>query len=155
MKLGDVLRRERERTGLQPEEVAARLGMPAAEYAELEAGISPAEEWGPKLGRIAVALKTPTSRLISETGSSSDAQRGASHCGELIKQWRERSGLTQQALATSIDVPLAEVVAVENGKSPLEIYAPLLLGFAEVVGRPIFNLFYPGGLPLDRLAEYQ
>lgn len=155
MKLGDVLRTERERAGLQPEEVAARVGVPAGEYAELEAGLSPAEEWGPKLGRIAMALNTPTSRLISETGRSSDAQRDTGRCGELIKQWRERSGLTQQALATAIEVPLAEVVAVENGKSPLESYAPLLLGCAEAVGRPVFNLFYPGGLPLDRLADYR
>jgi transcriptional regulator with XRE-family HTH domain len=154
MTLGEVLRKERERAELPPAEIAARLGLSMDEYRELEAGLSPAEEWGPKLGRIAITLKTPTSRLISETGKSAEAQRGVGRCGELIKQWRERSGLTQQALATSIDVPLAEVVSVENGKSPLESYAPLLLGFAEVVGRPIFDLFYPACLPLDKLTDY-
>jgi hypothetical protein len=43
---------------------------------------------------------------------------------------------------------------VESGNSPLEEYAPLLLRFSEVVDQPIFNLFYPCGLPFGQLKDY-
>jgi hypothetical protein len=47
-----------------------------------------------------------------------------------------------------------ELALVENGASALEQYAPLLLRFAEVIDQPIFNLFYPCGLPFAELRDY-
>jgi len=154
MKLGEVLRKERERKRLDIEKVAADLNISLDDYKELEGGASVIEEWGPKLAQIAIKLSTPTSRLIAETGKSIHANREAGQCGKLIRKHRERCQLSPEDLATKLALPLAELIAIENGNSPLEKYAALLLKFAEVIDQPIFNLFYPCGLPLDKLEDY-
>lgn len=154
MKLGDVLRKERERRKLDAEKIAADLGLPVEAYQELEGGASPVEEWGPKLAQIAIKLSTPTSRLISETGRAAQARREDGQCGKLIREHREKRQLSHEDLASQLALPVEEVVSIENGETPLETYAPVLLRFAEVVDQPIFNLFYPCGLPLDRLEDY-
>lgn len=150
MKLGDVLRKERERKRLAVEEVAAELNVPIDDYQELEAGSSPIEQWAPKLAQIAIQLSTPTARLISDTGKSANA----GECGRLIRAHREKRALDQGQLATSLGVPVSELDSIEAGKSPLEGYAPMLLKFAELIEQPIFNLFYPCGLPLNQLKDY-
>ena len=48
MKLGDVLKKERERKQLTLEDVVGKLGIPLEQYQEMEAGNSLAEEWGPR-----------------------------------------------------------------------------------------------------------
>jgi len=154
MKLGDVLKKERERKKLTAGDVAKRLGLSAEEYDFLEGGASPAEEWGPKLALIAVALKTPTSRLIAETGKSAQARQSEGQCGKLIHSHREKKELSRSSLAEQIGVSEADVGSIESGKTDLEKYAPLLLAFAETVDQPIFNLFYPCGLPLAELTDY-
>jgi|SRR5262249_49453243 len=154
MKLGDVLKKERERKEFAVEQMAAELGVPVDEYRELEAGSSTIEQWGPRLAQIAIGLSIPTSRLISETGKSAQAKRHDSQCGGLIKFHRERQELDQEALARSVEIPVSELNSIEAGKSPLEHYAPLLLRFAELIEQPIFNLFYPCGLRLDQLEDY-
>jgi transcriptional regulator with XRE-family HTH domain len=154
MKLGDVLRKERERRQLAVEQVAAHLDLPVNEYRDLEAGSSPIEQWAPRLAEIAVALSVPTSRLISETGKSSAAKTDVNQCGRLITLHRQQRELAQEELARKIDIPVSELNSIEAGQSPLEQYAPLLLRFAEVIGQPIFNLFYPCGLRLDQLEDY-
>ncbi|HKU75395.1 MAG TPA: helix-turn-helix domain-containing protein [Pyrinomonadaceae bacterium] len=150
MKLGDVLRKERERKRLGVETVATRLNVPVDDYQELEAGSSPIEQWAPKLAQIAIQLSTPTSRLISETGKSRDAAQ----CGELIRAHREKRELGQEQLAKSLGWQVSELDSIEAGKSPLENYAPMLLKFSELIEQPIFNLFYPCGLPLNQLEDY-
>jgi transcriptional regulator with XRE-family HTH domain len=154
MKLGDVVRKERERHKLATEQTAIRLGIPLEQYLQIEAGESLGEEWGPKLALIAIKLQTPTSRLIAETGKSSDAKQLAGQCGKLIKLHRERKGLSQKELADHLQIDLPEVEDIESGKSPLETFAPLLLAFAEQIDQPIFNLFYPCGLPFAELNDY-
>jgi transcriptional regulator with XRE-family HTH domain len=154
MKLGDVLRKERERKNLTAEKVAADLGLPTEQYLELEKGESPIEEWGPKLGTIAINLSTPTSRLISETGKSAQAKQSEEQCGRLIRGHRERRNLSREELASELGISEDEIATIESGKSPIEIYAPLLLKFAEIVNQPIFNLFYPCGLPVGKLQDY-
>lgn len=152
MKLGDVLKKEREGRDLSPEEVAERLDIDLARYQELEAGESSAEEWGPRLARLAIALETPTSRLLAESGRFEDTESG--QAGRLIQQHRERREMTPEALAEAAEMPLEDYVSVEEGNSPLEEYGPLLLGFAEAVEQPVFNLFYPCGLPFQELDDY-
>jgi transcriptional regulator with XRE-family HTH domain len=154
MKLGDVLRKERERKKLSVEQMAGDLGLFVEEYGRWESGESPIEEWGPKLARLAVKLSTPTSRLISETGKSAQAKQQDGQCGKLIKTHREKRKLTHEELATKLEVPVEEIVSIEEGESPLETYAPVLLRFAEVIDQPVFNLFYPCGLPLEKLQDY-
>lgn len=154
MKLGDVLRKERERKRLSISDVASTLGVTEPEYEALEAGNSPIEEWGPKLALIATRLKTPTSRFISKTGKAAQAERGTGQCGSFIKAHRERSEVSQEELAQALGVSVSEIASIENGESPLEEFAPLLLRFAELIKQPIFNLFYPCGLPFDRLDDY-
>jgi transcriptional regulator with XRE-family HTH domain len=154
MKLGDVLRKERERKDFAVEQVAAELNLPVDAYRDLEEGSSQIEQWAPKLAQIAIKLSTPTSRLISETGKSAEARRDDSQCGRLIRSHREQRALDQEEFARSLDMPVSELDSIESGKSPLEIYAPLLLKFAELIEQPIFNLFYPCGLPLNELEDY-
>lgn len=160
MKLGDVLKKERESKGLSVEDTAEKLELSAEEYSQIEAGESPAETWGPKLAHIAIALETPTSRLLAESGRSKDCKEG--QAGELIKGHRERRELSIEELAKKVTEISPELVTlsedeakeVEAGKSPIEKYGPLLLNFAEVIEQPVFNLFYPCGLPFQELDDY-
>lgn len=154
MKLGDVLRKERERKRLSVEDAAAKLGIPLGDYQELEGGASMIEEWGPKLAQIAIKLSTPTSRLISETGKSAQAMQSDGQCGQLIRTHRERRNLSLEQLATQLEWPVEQLASVESGREPLEHCAPLLLRFAEIIDQPIFNLFYPCGLPFTELRDY-
>ncbi|HKQ08252.1 MAG TPA: helix-turn-helix domain-containing protein [Blastocatellia bacterium] len=154
MKLGDVFKKERERKRLTVDDAAARLGLTATAYTEVEGGSSPIEDWAPKLAEIAIKLATPTSRLISETGKSAQAAQEDGQCGRLIRAHRESRGLSRETLATQLGWPVEQLAAVESGVSPLEQYAPLTLRFAEAVDQPIFNLFYPCGLPFTELTDY-
>lgn len=154
MKLGDVLKKERERKRLTAEDAAAQLDLSLEGYLDLEAGASPIEEWGPKLAKIAIKLATPTSRLISETGMSAQARLIDGQCGQLVAKHREKRGLSREDLAARLEWPPEDLATVENGGSALEQYAPLLLRFAEVINQPIFNLFYPCGLPFAELTDY-
>lgn len=152
MKLGDVLKKERERKKLSASEVASRLGISEEKYGELEGGSSPAETWGPLLARIAIKLQTPTSRLLAESGKSKDCKAG--QAAELIRKHRERNQLTPEQLAEQLEISKEEYDGIEAGRSGIEEYGPLLLNFAEVIEQPVFNLFYPCGLPLEKLDDY-
>jgi transcriptional regulator with XRE-family HTH domain len=149
VKLGDVLKKERERRKLSIEETSSKLGIPEEQYREMEAGSSPAEQWGPLLARVAIKLETPTSRLLADTGKSADTQPG--QAGQLIRKHRERRNLTTDQMAEGLEIPKQEYEQIEAGQSGIEQYGPLLLHFAEVIEQPVFNLFYPCGLPLDKL----
>lgn len=152
MKLGDVLKKERERKKLSTSDTATRLGISEEKYGELEGGSSPAEKWGPLLARVAIKLQTPTSRLLAESGKSKDCKPG--QAAELIRKHRERNQLTAEQLATQLEISKEEYDEIEAGKSGIEEYGPLLLNFAEVIEQPVFNLFYPCGLPLEKLDDY-
>lgn len=154
MKLGDVLKKERERKKLTTQDIAAKLGITEEFYGEYEAGTSPIEEWGPKLAQLAIKLSTPTSRLISETGKSAQAALSNGQCGRLIRSHRERRNLSQEGLVALLHWPVQELAQIENGNSLLETYGPLLLRFAEAIDQPIFNLFYPCGLNYQELEDY-
>jgi transcriptional regulator with XRE-family HTH domain len=154
MKLGDVLRKERERKKITAGDAAMKMGLPIEDYEKLEGGASPIEEWGPRLAQLAINLSTPTSRLISETGKSSHARRRDGQCGQLVRTHRMRRHLSHEDLAKLLNWPADQVASIESGESPLELYAPLLLQFAELVDQPIFNLFYPCGLPFEKLNDY-
>ena len=154
MKLGDVLKKERERKKLSIEQAAAELGVSIPEYEGLESGSSPIEEWGPKLAQIAIKVSTPTSRLISETGQSYHASPEEKQCGRLVGARREELRLSREELARRLEWPVAQLAAIEKGESPLENYAPLLLRFSDMIEQPIFNLFYPCGLPLEEISDY-
>jgi transcriptional regulator with XRE-family HTH domain len=149
VKLGDVLKKERERKKLSVEETAAQMGIPEDRYRELEAGTSPAEQWGPLLALVAIKLETPTSRLLADSGRSADTRQG--QAGELIRKHRERRQKTADQLAEELEIPRQDYESIEAGQSGIEEYGPLLLHFAEIIEQPVFNLFYPCGLPLDKL----
>jgi transcriptional regulator with XRE-family HTH domain len=152
VKLGDVLKKERERKKLSFEETASKLGLSEDEYREVEGGTSPAEKWGPLLAKIAIKLETPTSRLLADSGKSADTKEG--QAAELIKKHRERRNKTVDELAEGIEVTKEEYQQIEAGQSGIEKYGPLLLHFAELIEQPVFNLFYPCGLPLEKLDDY-
>ena len=152
MKLGDVLKKEREKKGLSPAEVAEKLGIDETEYGAIEGGESPAEEWGPHLAQIAIALETPTSRLLAESGRFADTEKG--QAGGLIKGHRERRDKSVQEMAEAVGISEDDYAKVEKGESPIEVYGPLMLGFAEAIEQPVFNLFYPCGLPFQELDDY-
>jgi transcriptional regulator with XRE-family HTH domain len=152
MKLGDVLKKERNKKPLTVTATANRLGVTEDEYRDIEAGGSPAEEWGPLLAEIAIQLETPTSRLLAESGRAADARPG--QAGVLIRGHRERREKTAEQMAEALGIPLERYETIEAGTSPLETYGPLLLAFAEAIEQPVFNLFYPCGLPFRELDDY-
>jgi transcriptional regulator with XRE-family HTH domain len=152
MKLGDVLKKERENKQVTQEETAGRLGISLEDYRQMENGESPAETWGPNLAQIAITLETPTSRLLAESGRFADTKEG--QAGTLIKGHRERREKSVKELAEALEMSEDAYLEIEAGKSPIERYGPLLLGFAEVIEQPVFNLFYPCGLPFQELDDY-
>ena len=152
MKLGQVVKKERERKKLSPADVASRLGIPEERYAEIEGGSSPVETWGPLLFQSAVKLETPTSRLLADSGKSKDCRPG--QAGELIRKHRERKQMTADQLAQHLGISKEEVEEIEAGRSGIEEYGPLLLGFAEVIEQPVFNLYLPHGIQYDQLDDY-
>ena len=152
MKLGDVLKKERENKKLSIEEVADKLGISAKEWETMEAGESPAEQWGPHLAQIAIELETPTSRLLAESGRFSDTKKG--QAGGLIQGHRQRREKSEVEMAEALGISEDEYRKIESGDSELEVYGPRFLGFAEAIEQPVFNLFYPCGLPFQELDDY-
>ncbi len=152
MKLGDVLKKERENKDLKVAEIASRLGISEEDYQSMEAGESDAETWGPRLALIAIALETPTSRLLAESGRAEDTKAG--QAGQLIAQHRERREKSVEAMAEAVEISVEEYAAIEKGESPIEVMGPRLLALAEAIEQPIFNLFYPCGLPFSELDDY-
>jgi len=154
MKLSGVLRKERERKRLSVDETASKLGLATETYEEFEQGSPEIENWAPKLAEIAIKLSTPTSRLISETGKAAQAAQEPGQCGRLIRTHRQSCGLSSEELASRLGWTPEELARIENGDSPVERYGPLMLRFSEVINQPIFNLFYPCGLPYSELNDY-
>jgi len=152
MKLGDVLKKEREKKNLSVESVAEKLGISTDEYDTIEAGETPAEAWGPNLAQIAIELETPTSRLLAESGRFADTSPG--QAGPLIRGHRERKEKSVAELAEALSISAEDYEQIEAGRSPVEKYGPLFLGFAEAIEQPVFNLFYPCGLPFQELDDY-
>lgn len=152
MRLGDVLEKERTAKDLSSAEVAEHLGISEEEYAELEGGESAAETWGPVLARIAIALETPTSRLLAESGRAEDTAPG--QAGARIKARREERQESAEEVAEKVEISIDEYESVEAGDSPIETVGPRLLAFAELIDQPVFNLFYPCGLPFQELDDY-
>ena len=154
MTLGDVLKKERNRRDLSERFVAQHMRLTESEYQNLESGDSPIEEWGPQLAQLAISLGTPTARLISETGKPSQVVGGSRTCGSLIQTYRNKRGMSHSDLAEQLGCAVFDVQSIEDGNSPLEVYAPLLLAFATCIDQPIFNLFYPCGIAFDQLDDY-
>jgi DNA-binding XRE family transcriptional regulator len=149
VKLGEVLNLERERCGITPTDAAARLGAGTDEYEALESGASEAERWGPLLAEIAIALGVPTARLLADSGRAADATSG--EVGALIRGHREQRGRSAGQMAAALGLAPEDYAAIEAGESPLETWGPRLLAFAEMVGEPVFDLFYPSGIALGAL----
>jgi len=152
MKLGDVLRKERRKASLSTQEVAQKMSLATEAYEEIEAGDSAAEVWGPRLALIAIELETPTSRLLATSGRAADTVEG--QAGGLIKGHRERREKSVEQLATALEITTDDYAQIEAGESPLETLGPLLLAFSEAIEQPVFNLFYPCGLPFQELDDY-
>lgn len=158
MTQGDLLKKEREGRGLSRHggisaaDMAKELGLSEAEYLEVEAGKSPAEDWGFRLAQIAIQCEIPTSRLLAESGKAADCKPG--QAGELIRRAREKKGKSPADIALAMGITESEYAEVEAGTSPIEKVGPMLLRFAEVIEQPVFNLFYPCGLPYRELEDY-
>ena len=152
MKLGEVLKKEREKKGLSVEDLTQQLGISADEYQQMEAGETAAETWGPTIAQIAIELETPTSRLFAESGRFADTREG--QAGPLIQGHREQREKQAAEMAKALEMPEDDYRAIEAGGSELEKYGPLFLGFAEAIEQPVFNLFYPCGLPFQELDDY-
>lgn len=158
MKLGDVIRKEREGKGLNRyhkmtvEEAAQKLNIDAAALAAVENGDSPVEKWFPILCEIAVTLKVPTSRLLAKSGRSADTKPG--QAGRLIMERREERGKTIEEMAELMEMEVDEYVTIEKGESPIETIGPMLLRFAELIEQPVFNLYLPCGVPYTKLNDY-
>lgn len=67
----------------------------------------------------------------------------------LVAADRGRFGLDVDELARRLGLS-----ALESGTSAAERWLPLLLGVAQELDQPIFNFFYPFGVPLRELDAY-
>lgn len=152
MKLGDVLKKEREKKGLSVPEISSRLAISEEAYGLIESGESDGERWGPVLALIAIELETPTSRLLAESGRSADCKPG--QAGQLIGQHRQRREKSVADMAEATGLSSEEYDSVERGESPIETVGPQMLAFAEAIEQPVFNLYYPCGLPFQELEDY-
>lgn len=152
MKLGEVLKKERERKGLSAAEMAENLRVELATYDSLEGGASEGETWGPMLAELAIQLETPMARLLAESGRSQDIEDGGP--ARLIAQRRQQLEKTVVDMAKALGVSPEQYSAIEAGDSPVASLGQQLLGFAEAVEMPVFNLFYPCGLPFQELDDY-
>lgn len=132
--------------------MAERLQIDDSAYRELESGTSEAEIWGPRLAQLAITLEVPTSRLLAETGRSQDVEAGGP--ARLISQFRQGQNKSVEEMAAVVGLGVEEYSAVEGGESPLEDVGRRLLAFAEAIEQPVFNLFYPCGLPFQELDDY-
>jgi transcriptional regulator with XRE-family HTH domain len=152
VKQGEVMMKERERRKLSVEDVAAKLDVSPERYLDIEAGNSPAERWGPAIRQLAVALGVPTSRLFAPSGKSEDTRPGLA--AQLIRKHRESRGLAAEDIAREMGLSPEEYAQVEGGSSEIEEWGPFFLRFAETLepGFPVFNLFHPFGLPLEKLS---
>lgn len=152
MTVGEVFRKEREKRNLSVEETASRLTITADEYRTIEGGDSPIETWGPLWAALAIHLQAPMSRLLAESGRWEDTREGQA-CG-LIRSYRKRCEKSAADLAAQLGITSQDYEAIEAGGSPIEKYGPLCLRFAEIIEQPVFNLFYPCGLPAATLDDY-
>lgn len=152
MKLGDVLKKERHKVGMTEEAMAGSLGLDGESYAALEAGESEAEAWAPILAQLAIQLEVPTSRLLSTSGRSQDVESGGP--ARLIAEQRQARGLSEKDMASALGLSEEQYAAIETGDSPLAEVGKRLLAFAEAIEQPVFNLFYPCGLPFQELDDY-
>ena len=152
MTLGDVLKKERTNKKLTIEKVAEELKLSLSDYEQWEAGQTPIEEWGPKLALLAIKLSKPTSRLLAKSGKSKDVAEGK--CGSLIQGHREEKELSLEKMAELVNMSVDEYKQIEVGESPVEKYGWRFLRFAELIEQPVFNLFYPCGLPFQQLNDY-
>jgi transcriptional regulator with XRE-family HTH domain len=152
MKLAGVLKKERELKGISIAETALKLNISEDDYRHLEEGHSSAEKWAGLLVRTALKLESPTSRLISENGRAVGIKKGS--CGELIRRCRENKQTPLEEMARAVGMSKAEYEEIERGESPLEVWGPQLLCFAELIEQPIYNLICPCGVPLEKMEDY-
>jgi transcriptional regulator with XRE-family HTH domain len=152
VKLGDVIRKEREKHGLAPSDLAREVGLEPDAFAAIERGESPLEQWAPHWAQLAIQLELPMSRLVAESGRAEDARAG--ELGKRVRAAREARGLSPEQLATAAEIPPAEYTRIEAGDSPLEEWAPRLLRCAQVIDEPVFNFLYPCALPFQTLDDY-
>jgi transcriptional regulator with XRE-family HTH domain len=150
MTFGQVLQKERSRARFSPAEMAERVRLANEQYEKLESGEPEIEEWAPLLGRMAMEFEIPTSRLISSTGRSEHAEG----CGRLIRRRREQLGTSVSHVAERLQISLDRYQSIEAETSPLESLGPALLRFSEATTVPIFNFFYPCGLPSALIDDY-
>lgn len=158
MKIGDVMKKEREGKGLNRyrsftvQQMAQELGISVSEYESIEAGTSEVERWFPTLCQLAVRLEVPTSRLLAASGKAADCKPG--QAGPRIRVQREERGYTVEEMAEMMGLSVAEYVPIEKGDSPIERWGPLMLRFAELIEQPVFNIYLPCGVPYDELDDY-
>jgi len=152
VKQGEVLMKERERRKIAAEEMAGKVGVPMDRYLAIEAGDSPAEQWGPAIRDLAVALGAYTTRMFAPSGKAADTRPG--QAGELIRKHREARQLGAPEVAAKLGISPEDYARIESGSSEIEEWGPFFLRFAEALenGFPVFNLFHPFGLPFEKLS---
>lgn len=152
MKLATVFEKERELKGISIADTARSLGMSEEAYRQLENGHSAVEKWGIVLTKAALKLKTPTARLISESGTAVGIKNR--NCGKLLRHYREETRTSLEETAATLGVSTAEYEEIERGESQLEVFGPILLRFAELVEQPVYNLLFPCGVSIEKLEDY-
>jgi transcriptional regulator with XRE-family HTH domain len=114
VKLGDVMRKERERCGLSAVQVASTLNLDIGEHADIENGKSAAEQWGPIIAAIAMKFRVPIARLLSVNGRSD--WFGKNTVARLLEQHRRLADASRDAVAGEIGIDAGQYAAAEDGR---------------------------------------
>jgi transcriptional regulator with XRE-family HTH domain len=154
MRLATLIAQERKRAGLSVDALAARAGVMPADVQALEGGAPQAETWGARFADLAIALEVPISRLIAESGRAADHRPG--DCGRLVAAWRAKKARALDETAAAAGMTTGDLRALESGLDEArgaDRWMPVLLAVAQAVDQPLFNFFYPYGVPLRELEE--
>ena len=100
MRIGEVIKKEREKINKTVEEMAKAMDMPLEFYQSIEAGDTPMERWAPIHAWIAIKLEKPMSRFVAKSGKTKDAKKG--QFGELLKARREEQKKSLEELAKAV-----------------------------------------------------
>lgn len=76
--------------------------------------------------------------------------------GEVLKQERERKGISTETAAEHLGISVDEYRAIEAGENAsFDAAASLVLSFNEMIEGQISQIYYPCGIPFTEVNGYK
>lgn len=150
-------RHHREKKYREIEDIAPLMGMDAEEYLALVETENPdMDYWLSILAAIAIQLHCSIRDLLSPSRRYAHMSKPI---GKTIKARREkgyligsgpRAGIheiSQAQMAEFIELTEEQYIEIEEGRSRIERYAPIMMCLSEILEEPIVNFVYPESFP--------